>query len=236
MWRQWADERLYPDLKSNNLLGTFEYPDFPMDTATFGVKPGEHMPGRVINTYLKAYADKFGIASLIRLESKVVVAEHQDTDDGGWILTVAKPKQDQTMIYTRRLIVASGLTSEAFLPHFAGQETFSGRIFHGKHFLQNSDTLKTAKSVTIFGGTKFAWDAVYSYATAGVKVNWVIRCTHLLQNSLLFTSLIRLLFLASGHGPTWISPSYVTPFKKWIEQLASAYDAACFLSIPLTYM
>lgn len=175
---QWADERLYPDLKSNNLLGTFEYPDFPMDSATFGVNPGEHIPGEVINTYLKAYAEKFGIARLVRLESKVVVAEHQDTDEGGWILTVAHPDQDRTKLYARRLIIASGLTSEAFLPHFSGQETFGGRIFHGKHFLQNSDTLKTAKSVTIFGGTKFAWDAVYSYATAGVKVNWVIRCAH----------------------------------------------------------
>ncbi len=149
-----------------------------MDTASFGVKPGEHIPGEVINTYLKAYAEKFGIAGFIRLQTKVVVAEHQDTDEGGWILTVAKPKQADTRIYARRLIIASGLTSEAFLPHFAGQETFGGKIFHSKHFLQNSVTLKTAKSVTIFGGTKFAWDAVYSYATSGVKVNWVIRCAH----------------------------------------------------------
>ncbi|KAK7744842.1 hypothetical protein SLS62_010004 [Diatrype stigma] len=207
----WADERLYPDLKSNNLLGTFEYPDFPMDSATFGVKTDEHIPGEVIYTYLQAYAEKFGIARLIRLQSKVIVAEHQDTDEGGWILTVARPDQYRTKLYARRLIVASGLTSEAFLPHFAGQETFGGRIFHGKHFLQNSDTLKTANSVTIFGGTKFAWDAVYSYATAGVKVNW---------GPLAFASLTDEI-AASGHGPTWISPSYVTPFKRWIEQLAN---------------
>jgi len=41
----WAKERLYPSLKSNNMLGTYEYSDFPMDEATYGVKPGEHIPG-----------------------------------------------------------------------------------------------------------------------------------------------------------------------------------------------
>ncbi|KAL6359944.1 hypothetical protein LRP88_05640 [Fusarium phalaenopsidis] len=196
----WADHRLYPGLKSNNLLGGYEYPDFPMDSATFNIQPGEHIPGGVINAYLKAYAVKFGIIDLIRVKTKVLVAEHQDTAEGGWVLTVAGSKEE-TKVYTRRLIIATGLTSEAFLPHFDGQEVFGGKIFHGKYFLQNKDTIQAGKSVTVFGGTKFAWDAVYAYVTAGVKVNWVIR--------------------SSGHGPCWMSPSYVTPLKKWIEKLAN---------------
>lgn len=150
-----------------------------MDTPTFGVKPKEHMSGEVINNYLKAYAARFGITSLIRLNTKVIVAEHQETVEGGWILTIAPLNQAPTRVFARRVIFATGTTSEAFLPHFEGQESFGGRIFHGKDFKQNSDTLQTAKRVTVFGGTKFAWDAVYAYATAGVKVDWVIRCTYL---------------------------------------------------------
>jgi cation diffusion facilitator CzcD-associated flavoprotein CzcO len=173
----WADHRLYPGLRSNNLLGTYEYPDFPMDSATFNIKAGEHIPGQVISNYLNAYAAHFGIKDLIRLETKVVTAEHQDSVEGGWILKVTSPKQSETRIFARRLILATGLTSEAFLPCFDGQENFDGKIFHGKHFRDNQDTLQTAKSVTVFGGTKFGWDAVYAYATAGVSVNWVIRCT-----------------------------------------------------------
>ncbi|KAI1840324.1 hypothetical protein JX266_013456 [Neoarthrinium moseri] len=199
----WADDRLYPDLKSNNLLGTFQYPGFPMSPGKFNVKLGEHIPGEAVNAYLKAYATHHGIADLIRLDTKVLCAEHQDTADGGWILTIATSTQDenQKKVFARRLILATGLTSEAFLPHFDGQEEFGGRVFHSKHFKQNSDTLKTSKAVTVFGATKFAWDAVYSYALAGVKVNWVIR--------------------SSGHGPCWISPPHVTPLKKWIEKLAN---------------
>ncbi|KAI2643213.1 hypothetical protein GGS21DRAFT_495257 [Xylaria nigripes] len=198
----WAIERLYPGLKSNNLLGTYEYPGFPMTSDLFDVEPGKHISGHAINSYLKAYAKKSGILDMVHLKTKVISAEHQETDEGGWILTIALSDESTVKkVSTRRLILATGLTSEAFLPHFDGQEVFGGRVFHGKYFQQNSDTLKTAKSATIFGGTKFAWDAAYAYATAGVKVNWVIR--------------------SSGHGPCWIAPSYVTPLKKWIEKLAT---------------
>lgn len=172
----WADHRLYPGLKSNNLHGTYEYPDFPMDTETFGVKTNEHIPAPVINKYLKAYADAFDITDKVRLQTKVLIAEHQDGEDGGWILTVADSNQQESKLYARRLILATGRTSDPFLPHFAGQETFGGRVFHGKQFLKNRDTLDTAKAVTIFGASKSGWDAVYAYATAGVKVNWIIRC------------------------------------------------------------
>lgn len=85
-----ADHRLYPGLKSNNLLGTFEYGDFPMNSDEFGVKPGEHIPGEVINRYLKMYAKEFGIAELIQFDTKVLSARAPGYTrrglgpDGGW--------------------------------------------------------------------------------------------------------------------------------------------------------
>ncbi|EAQ87700.1 hypothetical protein CHGG_04319 [Chaetomium globosum CBS 148.51] len=194
----WAEERLYPGLKTNNMLGTFEYPDFPMRTDTFGVKPGEHMPGEVMFKYLTQYAEKFGIFDKIRFQSAVSVAEHQDTPEGGWILTVQNGAA-QSRIFARKLVMAGGLTSEPFLPHIEGQEKFGVPIFHSRDFTKYAGTLDSAKTVTIFGGTKSAWDVAYAYASKGVKVNWVIR--------------------ASGHGPIWISPPYVTPLKKWLEKL-----------------
>ncbi|GAW25336.1 putative flavin-binding monooxygenase-like protein [Rosellinia necatrix] len=121
----WADERLYPGLKSNNLLGTYEYPDFPMSSDRFDVKLGDYLSGEAINTYLKAYAKDNGIADLIHLNTKVVSAEHQETDDGGWVLTLTTPESGVARkVFAKRLIIATGLTSEAFLPHFEGQEVF----------------------------------------------------------------------------------------------------------------
>lgn len=171
----WADHRLYPGLKSNNLLGTYEYPDFPMDTETFGVQQNEHIPGPVINKYLNAYADAFGIRDSIRLQTKVLVAEHQDSAEGGWLLTILGSHQQESKVYARRLILATGRTSDPFMPHFKGQEVFGGKVFHSKHFMKNRETLRTAEAVTVFGASKTAWDAVYAYATAGVKVDWIIR-------------------------------------------------------------
>lgn len=81
----------------------------------------------------------------------------------------------------------------------AGSETFGAPLFHTKNFLEHEDTLKTAKTVTVLGGAKSAWDAAYAYATAGATVNLVIR--------------------KSGRGPMWMTPAYVTPLKKWLEKL-----------------
>ncbi|KAG7407768.1 hypothetical protein DER46DRAFT_363002 [Fusarium sp. MPI-SDFR-AT-0072] len=195
----WAKHRLYTGLKTNNMLGTYQYPDFPMDTETFGVKPGQHIPGQIVHRYLETYARHFDIYDKIRFEHKVETAEHQD--NGGWILTVRDIKVgDNIKIKARRLVLATGLTSEPFLPTFEGQEYFGAPIFHGKDLRSHEDTYGTAKSVTVFGGTKSAWDMVYLYATKGIQVNWVIR--------------------ESGHGPAWNAPPYVTPFKKWLEKLA----------------
>ncbi|ERT01079.1 hypothetical protein HMPREF1624_02317 [Sporothrix schenckii ATCC 58251] len=224
----WAEHRLYPGLRSNNMLGTYEYPDFPMDTATYGVKPGEHIPGAVVHKYLADYAAHFGVAAHVRTNTKVVSAEMRDeAAGGGWTLTLegrvdGKATTTTTTLVARKLIVATGLTSEPFLPHIAGEESFGAPLFHSRDFLQHADTLDVAtegstaeteaaataaaaaaaaapKRVAVFGGTKSAWDMVYAYAAKGIEVEWIIRST--------------------GHGPIWQAPPYVTPLKKWLEKL-----------------
>jgi len=213
----WSKERLYPSLKTNNMLGTYEYADFPMDTETYGVKPGEFMSGEVMHKYLSNYAAKFGIADKIRYQSKVLTAEHQDGPDGGWTLTVQSGSSTST-ITARKLIMATGLTSEPFLPHFKGQEEFGAPLFHSKDFLRHADTLNSSKVVTVFGTTKSAWDAVYAYGAKGIKVHWIIRGrSHIICRSNEIRS--DLVPAESGHGPAWMAPPYVTPLKKWLEKL-----------------
>ncbi|KAI0967408.1 hypothetical protein F4678DRAFT_475142 [Xylaria arbuscula] len=147
-------------LRSNNLLGTFEYLGFPMTSDRFDVKPDDHIKGATIHSYLKAYAEHSRIADLIRPNHTVVSAEHQVTSQGGWVLTIATPSKGEVKVFARQLILATGLTSRAFVPHFFGQED-----------------LATANAVAIFGARKFTWDAVHAYATAGVKVHWVPHAT-----------------------------------------------------------
>ncbi|KFY78634.1 hypothetical protein V499_02260 [Pseudogymnoascus sp. VKM F-103] len=198
----WAERKLYPGLKTNNMLGTYEFSDLPMDTATYGIKAGEHISGEVVHRYLKDYARKFGIYSKIRFQTKVLSAEQAGGE--GWLLTVTKGFSDKDALKTsevlaKKLIVATGVTSDPFLPRFSGSESFGAPLFHTGDFKEHAGTLESAKTVAVFGGTKSAWDAVYAYATRGVKVEWIIR--------------------ESGHGPTWMAPPYVTPLKRWLEKL-----------------
>lgn len=193
----WAQARLYPGLRSNNMLGTYEYSDFAMDEATFGVKPGEHMPGAVIHQYLTKYAEHFGVYQRIRFNTRVEAAEESD-ELGGWILGVVS-SGEKALVHARKLIVATGLTSEAYLPKIAGEESFGRPIFHTKDFADRADTLETVRSVAVLGGAKSAWDAAYAYAAAGKPVDMVIR--------------------TSGKGPVWMAPPYVTPLKRWLEKL-----------------
>jgi cation diffusion facilitator CzcD-associated flavoprotein CzcO len=166
----WATSRLYPRLKSNNMLGTYEYSDFPMDETTWAIKPGEHIPGKVMHDYLTKYAERFGVLQHIRFNSKVESAEREEK--GGWLLKISK---QQGSILAKKLVVATGMTSQAFVPTIEGQESFGVPLFHSKDFKQHAATLETAKTVTVLGGTKSAWDAVYAYASKGIEVNWVIR-------------------------------------------------------------
>lgn len=168
----WASHRLYPGLKSNNMLGTYEYSDFPMTTEEFGVQPGQHIPGHVMHRYLTAYAKRFDVYPNIRFDTKVSTVERMG--EKGWALTYESGESEYHLM-AEKLVVATGMTSQAFLPEFVGAENFDTPLFHSKDFLQHADTLETSSSVVVFGGTKSAWDAVYAYATKGIKVNWVIR-------------------------------------------------------------
>ena len=80
----WAKENLYPGLMTNNLRGTYEYTDFPMDDA-LGVKKEEHIPGEVIHEYFRRYAEKHNLTSRIEFGQKVMVAEKLQA---GWRLEV----------------------------------------------------------------------------------------------------------------------------------------------------
>ena len=37
----WASERLYPGLKTNNIVGSYEFSDFPLVPKQYGIEPGQ---------------------------------------------------------------------------------------------------------------------------------------------------------------------------------------------------
>lgn len=207
----WAKENLYPGLKTNNLRGTFEYTDFPMDDA-LGVKNEEHIPGEVISEYFRRYAEKHDLTRRIEFGQKVVVAEKLQT---GWRLDLESTSSKgrnivslpgQRTIECSKLIVAVGLTSTPVPINIKGSGKFTAPIVNFGDYAREAPQIyedSSIKNVTVLGGGKAAYDIVYLMATQGKRVTWIIR--------------------ASGHGPTYIAPAHINigPFRCWLEKLTT---------------
>ncbi|KAI1848450.1 hypothetical protein JX265_008768 [Neoarthrinium moseri] len=192
----WAKHRLYPGLKSNNMIGTYEYPDFPMREEVYGVKPNNHIPGAVLNRYLTDYARHFGVHDKIQFNSQVDLIA--STPSGGWKLGITSPEGHKE-IETAKLILATGLTSTPNMPQYKGAENFEAPLYHAKEFCDRADTINGIKNAVVVGGAKSAFDVAYACVESGSTVDLIIR--------------------PDGHGPVWIAPPFVTPLKRRLDQL-----------------
>lgn len=203
-----------------------------MDPSVFGIQPRQHPTGQALHAYLTAYAKKFGFFDDVHCGVCVLSAEH--LEDGGWILTVRsvtnsdpqEPQGQESRMFARKLVLATGMTSEPFLPRIKGQAEFDRPLFHIKDFLKYADatTSKSAKRMTVLGGSKSAWDAVYAYGRKGIPVDWVIRgmCLVFGGRTVCWRSMgTNPQPSESGHGSCWMAPPFVTPLKKWLEKLVS---------------
>ena len=207
----WAKEKLYPGLMANNLRGTFEYTDLPMDDA-LGVRNEEHIPGEVIYEYFRRYAEKHDLMRRIEFGQKVIIAEKLPV---GWRLELETawtkgqtigPPPAQRIVTCSKLIIAGGLTSSHVPFTFKDSQKFTAPIVSFGDYAREAARIyedSTIKNVTILGGGKAAHDIVYLMASHGKRVTWIIR--------------------ASGRGPTYMAPAhiYVGPFRCWLEKLTT---------------
>jgi cation diffusion facilitator CzcD-associated flavoprotein CzcO len=173
----WAHERLYDELRTNNVVGSFEFHDFPMDFETYGVPPGSHVPGNVVHRYLTAYAQHFGVFNCVRFGAWVKSAELQG--NGEWLILYDLKKAEELVrsmkVIAKKMVLATGSTSEPNMPSIAGSETFGGHIFHFKELPKRKEEMNDAKNVVVLGGSKAAADTVYLNASKGKHVDWIVR-------------------------------------------------------------
>jgi hypothetical protein len=207
----WSKDRLYPGLKSNNMWGSYEHPDYPMSEEIYGVKEGEHIPGEILHRYLSDFASKFGIRERTRFSVKANQVEATAVDT--WLVRIISlTDQTEDVLHTKRLIIATGLTSQPNIPTYPGQETFTPPFFHAKDFFIHGEMVNTVEKATVVGAGKSAFDVAYEFATSGAKVDLMIRPT--------------------GQGPVWICPPYVTPFRRKLEELLSTRLLSWFSPAP----
>ena len=191
------------------MRGTYEHPDWPMTEDRYGVKPKAHIPAAVLHQYLTDFAQRYNIYDHIQFNTKVEIVE--PVSGGGWKLSVMGPKGRRT-VTTAKLVLATGLTSTPNMPEYKGADNFEAPLFHAKEFCVQAPSLKNIKNTIVVGGAKSALDVAYAMVQEGSTVDLVMR--------------------ENGHGPVWIAPSFVTPFKKAIDQLLLIRWMTWFSPVP----
>ena len=94
-----------------------------------------------------------------------------------WIISRKSATEGSTpKVRARRLMVASGMTSEPNMPVLPQSITYKGLLIHQKDFGQSSVLSSlTVERIVVLGAGKSAADMVYAAAKAGKTVSWVIR-------------------------------------------------------------
>jgi cation diffusion facilitator CzcD-associated flavoprotein CzcO len=210
----WAEERLYPRLKTNNVLGSYEFSNFPMTAERYGATPGAHIPGRVVHNYLCDVAAHYGIDAMFQPETNVESATLKD--DGQWLIKLHKEGHDRettNVVIAGKIVVATGLTSEPKVPRLPGQDDFQGLLIHSKQLKERGPQLAACKDVVFLGGNKSAWDVCYDAARSGSRVHMVIR--------------------PSGGGPSYVWPKSFT-YGPWTLSLARMSATRFFMAFDPT--
>ena len=137
-----------------------------------GLTKDRYISGKTISDYLQSFAEKNDLIRRIKLNTTVVKAEKADKK---WILTLRSASK-VSQVAAAKLIVATGVTSGAYMPDFQS-DGFNKPIIHSSqigpemvHF-----TGPNVQRATVVGAGKSAFDAVFILLHAGKKVDWVIR-------------------------------------------------------------
>lgn len=129
--------------------------------------------------YLEEYTqrnvfDGQSLHSRIRFASLVTSVQRHST---GWNVEIEDTGTAQKQQFTsKKLIVASGLTTTPNIPAVSGASSFGRPMIHTVDFGSASILSETSiKHITVLGGGKSAADMVYASVQAGKEVAWIVR-------------------------------------------------------------
>jgi cation diffusion facilitator CzcD-associated flavoprotein CzcO len=163
----WSETRRYPGVTTQSAKATYGLSDYPMP-ADYPEWPS----GEQVQAWLVAYAKKFGVDRVLRLNTEVVGASRVA---GGWTLQLHDGAEDFD-----RLVVANGVFCEPNLPQYPGVEEFTaagGRLISGTD-LHDAEQAR-GKHVVMIGYGKSACDVT-------VEVSQVAAGTHVIARQLLW--------------------------------------------------
>jgi len=134
---------------------------------------------KYVSEYLESYIDsrKYADKTLrerVRLEIAVLNVEKVD---GIWSVKCHQRSHETKIFFkTKRLIVATGTTSDAKMPVLPGSDNFRGNVIHQRDYGQFAvRDQPIPRKVAVLGAGKSAADIVYNQVKVGNEVHWIIR-------------------------------------------------------------
>ncbi|KAK6580238.1 hypothetical protein PZA11_007260 [Diplocarpon coronariae] len=138
----------------------------------YGGNPRDpRVTGEMIHAYLQTYAE--GHDLLRRTRFNTLISSTEQTDRGSRLAA----REPDEMIETRKLLVATGVTSIPYTPDFESLEHDPGiPIIHsrdvGMAFASLQD--KGAEHFVVVGAAKSAYDVVYLLLSQQKRVTWIL--------------------------------------------------------------
>ena len=160
----WSSTRRYPGLHTQNTRRTYGFSDYAPPRSWPEYPPAEQWQG-----YLRGYADKFGLASSLRLGVAVELAKPTAS---GWDLTLAIGDH----VEVDHVVIANGVFSEPRIPPWDGRDahaTAGGIVKAPSQHLSLDDA--RGRHVVVVGYGKSACDVAVSLSAVAASVTIVAR-------------------------------------------------------------
>ena len=159
---------MFSSLYSNVSKHNYCFSDFPFPDDVPDYPHHTHMA-----EYINSYVEHFGIKEHICFNTEVVRVEKVS---GGWkIRTVkvdkyeAKDRYNYKDTFVKFVAMATGHHAKPSMPHFDGQETFPGRMFHSIEYKNALSNGLVGKKVVVVGIGNSAVDVAVNVVELGGK-------------------------------------------------------------------
>ena len=151
---------VWPLMRTNTarMVTRFSDLDYPEGTKTFP-------RNQQVAAYLRAYADKFGIADRVELSTRVTNVER---DGDGYVLTIEHDGESRIERFDR-VVVASGAYNKPAIPPVRGLDSFTGELGAIHAFDYKDPELYRGKRVLVAGGNISSLEIAQDLAMLGAQ-------------------------------------------------------------------
>ncbi|KAF8394502.1 hypothetical protein HHK36_020712 [Tetracentron sinense] len=183
LWKKKSYDRLHLHLPKQ--FCELPHMSFPIASPTY-------VPKKQFIQYLDDYASQFKVSPMY---CRSVESATYDEVTKKWCVKARNTTSDEVEEYMARfLVVASGETSDAFVPKVEGLDTFSGEVLHSTQYI-SGEKFKS-KNVLVVGCGNSGMEIALDLSNFGAKTSIVVRGPlHMLSREMVYMGLVLLKYL-----------------------------------------